>query len=282
MSARACQAAAWWSARPENAALVPENSIIVGNTVLYGAIAGECYFHGVAGERFRRAQFRCPGGCRGRRRSRLRIHDRRDCRGPGQTGRNFAAGMSGGIAYVLDEAGDFRQRCNLAMVDLEPVPEEEELLQRIANQSGDLETHGLVDVQGDMTRHDAERCVQLISNHSHYTASGRARHILDNWQTYLPKFVKVMPVEYRRALQEMEVTKATGEMTDRREEGSKMGKVTGFMEFERQDRPYKPVAERVFAITEFVIPLDEADLERSGSTLHGLRHPVLSQWLPGE
>jgi glutamate synthase (NADPH/NADH) large chain len=61
------------------------------------------------------------------------------------------------------------------MVDLEPVPEEEELLQRIANQSGDLESHGLVDIQGDMTSHDAERLFQLISNHAHYTASSRAR-----------------------------------------------------------------------------------------------------------
>ena len=63
-----------------------------------------------------------------------------------------------------------------------------------------------------MTRHDAERLYQLISNHAHYTGSARAREILDNWQTYLPKFVKVMPVEYRRALKEMEAQNATGEM----------------------------------------------------------------------
>jgi glutamate synthase (NADPH/NADH) large chain len=191
---------------------VPENSIIVGNTVLYGAIAGECYFHGVAGERFAVRNSGALAVVEG-----TGDHGCEYMTGGivvvlGQTGRNFAAGMSGGIAYVLDEAGDFRQRCNLAMVDLEPVPEEEELLQRIANQSGDLESHGLVDVQGDMTNHDAERLFQLISNHSHYTASGRARQILDNWQTYLPKFVKVMPVDYRRALKEMELQNATGEM----------------------------------------------------------------------
>ena len=197
---------------PENTAIVPENSIIVGNTVLYGAIAGECYFHGVAGERFAVRNSGALAVVEG-----TGDHGCEYMTGGivvvlGQTGRNFAAGMSGGIAYVLDEAGDFRQRCNLAMVDLEPVPEEEELLQRIANQSGDLESHGLVDVQGDMTSHDAERLFQLISNHSHYTASTRAREILDNWQTYLPKFVKVMPVDYRRALKEMEAQNATGEM----------------------------------------------------------------------
>jgi glutamate synthase (NADPH) large chain len=197
---------------PENSGIVPEESIIVGNTVLYGAISGECYFRGVAGERFAVRNSGAIAIVEG-----TGDHGCEYMTGGivvvlGQTGRNFAAGMSGGIAYVLDEAGDFRARCNLAMVDLEPVPEEEELLQRIANQSGDLESHGLVDIQGDMTSHDAERLFQLISNHAHYTASSRARQILDNWQTYLPKFVKVMPVDYRRALEEMQAQEADGEM----------------------------------------------------------------------
>ena len=197
---------------PENSGIVPEESIIVGNTVLYGAISGECYFRGVAGERFAVRNSGAIAIVEG-----TGDHGCEYMTGGivvvlGQTGRNFAAGMSGGIAYVLDEAGDFRARCNLAMVDLEPVPEEEELLQRIANQSGDLESHGLVDIQGDMTSHDAERLFQLITNHVHYTASSRARHILDNWQTYLPKFVKVMPVDYRRALEEMQAQEADGEM----------------------------------------------------------------------
>jgi glutamate synthase (NADPH/NADH) large chain len=197
---------------PENSGIVPEESIIVGNTVLYGAISGECYFRGVAGERFAVRNSGAIAVVEG-----TGDHGCEYMTGGivvvlGQTGRNFAAGMSGGIAYVLDEAGDFRQRCNLAMVDLEPVPEEEELLQRIANQSGDLESHGLVDIQGDMTSHDAERLFQLVSNHAHYTASARARTILDNWQAYLPKFVKVMPVDYRRALKEMQAQEADGEM----------------------------------------------------------------------
>jgi glutamate synthase domain-containing protein 3 len=105
---------------PKSPASFPK-SIIVGNTVLYGAISGECYFRGVAGERFAVRNSGAIRRCRRHRRSRLRIHDRRDRGCAGQTGRNFAAGMSGGIAYVLDEAGDFKTRCNLAMVDLEPV-----------------------------------------------------------------------------------------------------------------------------------------------------------------
>jgi glutamate synthase (NADPH/NADH) large chain len=126
----------------------------------------------------------------------------------GKTGRNFAAGMSGGVAYVLDEDGSFRSRCNLAMVDLEPVPEEENLMRKIHHHGGDLEWHGRVDISGDMTRHDDERLHQLIANHLHYTGSTRAKAILDNWAEMRPKFVKVMPVEYRRAMREMEKKRA--------------------------------------------------------------------------
>jgi glutamate synthase (NADPH/NADH) large chain len=74
------------------------------------------------------------------------------------------------------------------------------------HQSGDLETHGRVDVMTDMTRFDAERLRQLIENQARYTGSARAREILDNWDQYLPKFVKVMPVDYRRALEEMKAS----------------------------------------------------------------------------
>jgi glutamate synthase (NADPH/NADH) large chain len=121
----------------------------------------------------------------------------------GSTGRNFAAGMSGGIAYVLNGDGDFETRCNLAQVELEPIAEEDDALEHLDHQGGDLESHGRVDVSHDMTRFDAIRLRQLIENHLHYTNSARAREILDNWAEYLPRFVKVMPVEYRRALQEM-------------------------------------------------------------------------------
>jgi glutamate synthase (NADPH/NADH) large chain len=124
------------------------------------------------------------------------------CLGP--TGRNFAAGMSGGIAYVLDEQGDFEERCNLAQVELEPIEDEDIALEELDHQGGDLESHGLVDLSHDMTRFDALRLKRLIEKHLHYTNSAVAKRILDDWSSYLPKFVKVMPVEYRRALKEMQ------------------------------------------------------------------------------
>ncbi len=183
--------------------LTPEHSIIVGNTVLYGAVSGECYFRGVAGERFGVRNSGAIAVVEG-----AGDHGCEYMTGGvvvviGETGRNFAAGMSGGIAYVLDEAGNFAERCNLAMVDLEPVTAEEEVMLRHLHSGGDLASHGRVDVMGDMSRHDAERLHQLISNHARYTGSDRARHILENWETFLPKFRKVMPVEYRRALAEL-------------------------------------------------------------------------------
>ena len=189
---------------PEESRIVAEESIIVGNTVLYGAIDGECYFRGVAGERFAVRNSGAIAVVEG-----VGDHGCEYMTGGivvvlGQTGRNFAAGMSGGVAYVLDEEGDFARRCNLAMVELEPVPEEDDILEELHHHGGDLAHHGRVDVSGDMTRHDEERLYQLISNHVHYTGSDRARDILENWTDYRPKFRKVMPVEYRRALEEME------------------------------------------------------------------------------
>ena len=123
---------------PENSRVVAEKSIIVGNTVLYGAIAGECYFRGVAGERFAVRNSGAIAVVEG-----VGDHGCEYMTGGivvvlGQTGRNFAAGMSGGIAYVLDESGDFSKRCNMAMVELEPVPEEDELLENFLSGRGDL------------------------------------------------------------------------------------------------------------------------------------------------
>jgi glutamate synthase (NADPH/NADH) large chain len=126
----------------------------------------------------------------------------------GETGRNFAAGMSGGVAYVLDETGDFAKRCNLSMVDLAPIPAEEATIERLHHHGGDLETHGLVDVKDHMDRHDTS-VWELLSRHYRYTVSLRAKTIIDNWADYLPKFVKVMPVEYARALQELEKAQVT-------------------------------------------------------------------------
>ena len=126
MSARACPAAASSCARRQTAGIVPEEAIIVGNTVLYGAIAGECYFRGVAGERFAVRNSGAVAVVEG-----AGDHCCEYMTGGvvvvlGHTGRNFAAGMSGGIAYVLDEDGTFESRCNMAMIELEPVPEEED------------------------------------------------------------------------------------------------------------------------------------------------------------
>ncbi|HEV2604247.1 MAG TPA: glutamate synthase large subunit [Microvirga sp.] len=191
--------------RPSEASqALPERSIVVGNTVLYGAIAGECYFRGVAGERFAVRNSGAIAVVEG-----TGDHGCEYMTGGvvvviGQTGRNFAAGMSGGIAYVLDEDGTFAKRCNLSMVDLEPVPEEEDLMQRLHHHGGDLETKGRIDIMANMSGHDEERLMQLIANHLKYTGSTRAKAILDDWATYRTRFVKVMPVEYRRALQEME------------------------------------------------------------------------------
>lgn len=188
---------------PVESGIVPEESIIVGNTVLYGAISGEAYLRGVAGERFAVRNSGAIAVVEG-----TGDHGCEYMTGGivvvlGQTGRNFAAGMSGGIAYVFDEADDFERRCNMAMVDLEPIVQEEDSHAARSHQAGDLETHGLVDVMHDMTTMDAERLYQLIERHAHYTGSTRAKEILDNWEANLSKFVKVMPVEYRRALMEM-------------------------------------------------------------------------------
>jgi glutamate synthase (NADPH) large chain len=91
------------------------------------------------------------------------------------------------------------------MVELEPVPEEDDLLEELHHHGGDMEWHGRVDVSSDMTSHDQERLLTLITNHYHYTGSAQAKRIIENWADYRPRFVKVMPVEYRRALLEMEV-----------------------------------------------------------------------------
>ncbi len=188
---------------------VPENSIIAGNTLLYGAITGECYLRGVAGERFAVRNSGAVAVVEG-----VGDHGCEYMTGGcvlvlGNTGRNFAAGMSGGVAYVLDETGDFAQRCNLTMVDLQPIPEEEATIEKLHHHGGDLESHGLVDVTAHMDKNDASRIWELLGRHFKYTNSSRAKTILDNWAQYLPKFVKVMPVEYARALADLEKAQET-------------------------------------------------------------------------
>ena len=187
-------------ARPTAAA----DNIIVGNTVLYGAIAGECYFSGVAGERFAVRNSGAMAVVEG-----VGDHGCEYMTGGvvviiGGAGRNFAAGMSGGIAYVLDEIGDFERRCNLAMVELEAVDPADVPAQM----------NGGAEVLSELTsydRYDAARTKLLIERHLHYTNSARARAILDDWERSVTKFVKVMPVDFRRAIKEM--SEAAGEDT---------------------------------------------------------------------
>jgi glutamate synthase (NADPH/NADH) large chain len=184
---------------PKECKFVAAENIIVGNTALYGATSGEGFFCGVAGERFAVRNSGAVAVVEG-----VGDHCCEYMTGGmvvvlGQTGRNFAAGMSGGVAYVLDEDGNFEKRCNLAMVALEPVPEELTSLD-----SDDIEPYGHGRVHfNHLGKADAAALRGKIEKHLLYTGSVRAKHILDNWSRYLPKFVKVMPTEYRRALQEI-------------------------------------------------------------------------------
>ncbi len=167
---------------PRNATFVPEENILVGNVVLYGATGGEAYFRGVAGERFAvrnsgaRAVVEGVGdhGCEYMTGGRVVVI--------GGTGRNFAAGMSGGVAYVLDEAGDFRIRCNLGMVDVEPLVADE----------------------------DVREVRELLRRHVRYTQSAVAEGILARWGKMQPKVVKVMPRDYKRALNAMKRAQEEG------------------------------------------------------------------------
>ncbi len=159
---------------PKEATFVPEANILVGNVVLYGAISGEAFFRGLAGERFAvrnsgaHAVVEGVGdhGCEYMTGGRVVVI--------GPTGRNFAAGMSGGIAYVWDKDGTFEARCNKGMVDLVKVDEPE----------------------------DIKELKTLIEKHKNYTGSTVAESVLKNWNTVLPRFVKIYPRDYRRVLEE--------------------------------------------------------------------------------
>ena len=159
---------------PGNARFVPEENILIGNVALYGATGGQAFIRGVAGERFAvrnsGAEAVVEGvgdhGCEYMTRGRVVVL--------GPTGRNFSAGMSGGEAYVLDEHGKFRDLCNTEMVYLE-----------------DLEDSA-----------DIAAVRRLIEDHLAYTGSANAQRVLDNWDEMLPRFVKVMPIDYKRVLAE--------------------------------------------------------------------------------
>ncbi len=166
-------------------------NIIVGNTVLYGAIAGEAYFNGVAGERFAVRNSGATAVVEGTGDHGCEYMTRGTVVVLGATGRNFAAGMSGGIAYVFDEFGDFAKKCNTAMVALEPVLPSAEQQQRI-----DEAIWHLGETDEFLLR-------DLVERHFRYTGSLRARMILDNWAAMRSRFVKVFPHEYRRALKQL-------------------------------------------------------------------------------
>ena len=188
--------------------LDPGENILIGNTVLYGAIAGECYFRGVAGERFAVRNSGAIAVVEG-----VGDHGCEYMTGGvavvlGRTGRNFAAGMSGGVAYVYDGDGDFEQRCNPSMVELEPVRRGGDgaaspvaAAATGAAPATGTEAAGRADYHPDMTRFDEERLRGLLERHLHYTGSEAARRILDDWESRVERFVKVMPVDYRRALE---------------------------------------------------------------------------------
>jgi glutamate synthase (NADPH/NADH) large chain len=187
----------------------PTQNIIVGNTVLYGAIAGEAYFEGVAGERFAVRNSGAVAVVEG-----VGDHGCEYMTGGvvavlGDTGRNFAAGMSGGIAYVYDPAGRFAPLCNKAMVDLEPVTpsgpvdrEDEALKPR--QRSSSVEQSGM----GDPLRFDAERLRILVERHHLMTGSARAAQLLGDWEKALTHFVKVTPKDYRKALTDQAAERA--------------------------------------------------------------------------
>ncbi|WHZ15887.1 MAG: Glutamate synthase [NADPH] large chain [Nitrospira sp.] len=165
---------------PKNALYTPEETILVGNTSLYGGTQGEAYFYGMAGERFAvrnsgvRAVVEGTGdhGCEYMTGGVVAVL--------GRTGRNFAAGMSGGVAFVLNELDKFQSRCNLGMVELEPVA----------------------------TDDDKKLLHEMITSHFLYTGSRNAKRILDAWDAMLPKFVKVMPIDYKRVLAERKAAAA--------------------------------------------------------------------------
>ena len=192
--------------QPANVGRDPTRNIIVGNTVLYGAIAGEAYLQGVAGERFAVRNSGAVAVVEG-----VGDHGCEYMTGGvvvvlGDTGRNFAAGMSGGVAYVYDPDGKFGRLCNVAMVDLErlgPPASNDDEAGRPRQRSLGVHDNGM----GDMLRHDSERLRILVERHLLHTGSARARTLLDNWDVALGHFVKVMPKDYRKALMDLDAAR---------------------------------------------------------------------------
>jgi glutamate synthase (NADPH/NADH) large chain len=196
--------------QPSAATRDPTVNIIVGNTVLYGAIAGEAYFEGVAGERFAVRNSGAVAVVEG-----VGDHGCEYMTGGvvvvlGETGRNFAAGMSGGIAYVYDPEGRFRDLCNTAMVELSAVAPTRRM---DSDDDGPLRRSPSVEDagMGDSLSHDAERLRLLVERHHVHTGSDRAAQLLGDWHAALGAFVKVTPKDYKRALLDLAARRATAQ-----------------------------------------------------------------------
>jgi glutamate synthase (NADPH/NADH) large chain len=189
---------------PVAAPRAADENIIVGNTVLYGAIAGEAYFAGVAGERFAVRNSGAVAVVEG-----TGDHACEYMTGGvvcvlGRTGRNFAAGMSGGVAYVYDSEGKFLDLCNSAQVDVDTVAARRDIDDGTGRPQP--EARSVTDAgMGDPLYHDAERVRVLVERHHLHTGSARARALLDDWDNALTKFRKVMPRDYRAALEAIEI-----------------------------------------------------------------------------
>jgi len=167
---------------PAGSTFVPEENIIIGNVALYGATSGEAYIRGMAGERFcvRNSGVNTVVESVGDHGCEYMTGGRVVVLGP--TGRNFAAGMSGGIAYVLDEKGEFSGNCNQQMAGLEKLEDPEEI----------------------------QQVRSMVEKHQKYTQSQKAAYVLQNWNALVPKFVKVMPRDYKRVLEAFKRVTAAG------------------------------------------------------------------------
>ncbi|MBN9570731.1 MAG: hypothetical protein J0H30_06675 [Alphaproteobacteria bacterium] len=194
--------------QPAGIARDPTRNIIIGNTVLYGAIAGEAHFEGVACERFAVRNSGAVAVVEG-----TGDHGCEYMTGGvvvvlGRTGRNFAAGMSGGIAYVYDGDGDFEKLCNTAMVSLSrisPVEDAGDDEGRPRAAAPGVQDNGM----GDPLRFDAERLRILVERHARLTGSARAKALLADWPAALSRFVKVLPNDFARALAEKKSPRAS-------------------------------------------------------------------------
>ncbi len=219
---------------PKNSGFQPSENIIVGNTVLYGATGGEVYIYGIAGERFAVRNSGAIAVVEG-----LSDHGCEYMTGGvvvvlGETGNNFAAGMSGDIAFIYNESEMFDLRCNMDMVDIESVT----------------------------TKEDKMLLKNLIKNHYKYTKSSRAKKILDNWDSSLPLFAKVMPIDYKLSLQRIQSEEGQDKETL---SATEEVFIPSYMEHKRKNPQKRPVKERVHDYKEIekLLPTKQVETQAS-------------------